>query len=275
MLRLPIVPLVLTAGIFALTPAFSQTSSTSAQQQEHTSVNTGTVVSATTRTMVVRTESGQYVLFVFDRDTIRPRSIPAGSRVRVRSSADQEGTQVATAVTVTSPPAPQQGAAAASDEPIPPEIRRVERDIERQVRRFRGGVRAGVGLDPELVLLGAQATLGPFFHRDVFFRPNLELGFGEVTTMGALNLEAVYRLPFTPRHGRWSAYLGAGPGFAFVHRNFEEAQSGDRKIDFGEFDFDPGLNVLAGVEFRSGMFIELKSSAYSNPTLRMMLGYNF
>ena len=44
------------------------------------------------------------------------------------------------------------------------------------------------------------------------FRPNAEFAFGELTDMVALNLEGAYRLPISFRHGRWSAYVGAGPG---------------------------------------------------------------
>jgi hypothetical protein len=117
--------------------------------------------------------------------------------------------------------------------------------------------------------------LGPFFHRDVFLRPNVEFGIGEVTTMAALNFEAVYRLPITARQSRWSVYIGAGPGFNFIDRNFEEAEFGNREIDFDDFDFEGSLNLLAGVEFRNGMFLELKSTAYSRPQTRLIVGYSF
>jgi len=159
---------------------------------------------------------------------------------------------------------------------VPPEVRRIERDIERQVRRYQLGVRAGLALDPELVLVGVQAQVGPFFNRDVYFRPNVEFGFGEVTALFAINPDVIYRLPISSRQGRWSAYVGVGPGFNFLHQNFERNGDGKR-IDFGDFHSDVGLNVLGGIRYSSGMFMELKTTVYSDPspTLRLIVGYNF
>ncbi|MBA3914039.1 MAG: hypothetical protein H0X25_09365 [Acidobacteriales bacterium] len=54
---------------------------------------------------------------------------------------------------------------------------------------------------PELFTFGVQSQLGPIFHRDINFPPNAEFAFGEVTDLIALNLEATYRLPFTPGKG--------------------------------------------------------------------------
>jgi len=50
-----------------------------------------------------------------------------------------------------------------------------------------------------------------------------------------------------------------------------------RNIEFGNFDFDAGFNILTGVQFRRGTFFEVKTSLHSRPapTLRLMLGYNF
>jgi hypothetical protein len=126
-----------------------------------------------------------------------------------------------------------------------------------------------------MILGGVHARFGPIFHPDISFRPNAEIAFGEVTTQIGLNLEAVYRLPLNVRSGRWSAYLGAGPGFAFSHRNFTDAEIGNRNIDFGEFDWHTGFNVLTGLEYRNGMFIEFKATAYATPHFRMMIGYSF
>ena len=189
---------------------------------------------------------------------------------------DAEGTRVADHVTVTAAASQATDRTSAeAAEPIPPEVRRAERDIERQVRRFRVGVRAGVGLDPEVITAGVHAKLGPFFNRNTFFRPNAEFAFGEVTTLVALNFEAVYRLPITPRQSRWSVYVGGGPGLNFIDRDFEEPLSEGRSISFNDFDFDPGFNILTGVEFRSGLFLELKSTAWAVPHTRLLIGYNF
>ncbi len=247
---------------------------------------TGTVASSTRNTLVVRDASGHHQLFVFDRDTSKPAALPAGSRVRVVSvPGDEIGVRVARDVAVL-----QSGQSSASRDDasavsnanaeaspvVPREVRTMERDIERQARRFQAGVRGGVALDPELVLIGVQSQVGPFFHPDLHLRPSVEFAYGEVTALFALNLEAIYRLPIGSRQGRWSAYAGAGPGFNFLHQNFER-DSGGKRVDFGEFHSDTGLNILGGLRFRRGTFVELKTTVYSEPapTLRLIFGYNF
>ena len=255
--------------------AMSQETTTSSQGQNENTVE-GTVVSSTRDTLVVKTDDNQFQLFTFDRDTVKPRSLPAGTRVRVVSTAGEEaGVRLASTITMLEAAPSAKGTAQA--QPIPPAVRDLERDIKRQARRWRLGVRAGVGLDPELILFGVHSQLGPIFHRDVFFRPNAEFAFGEVTDLIALNLEAIYRLPVSSRRGNWSAYLGAGPALTFLHQSFQSQAGQGRNIDFGNFDFDAGFNILTGVQFRRGIFFEVKTSLYSRPapTLRLILGYNF
>src|SRR5215210_8298499 len=84
-------------------PTFSQSANTPAQEKNK-NVTTGVVVSSSARTVVVRTQGGQHVLFMFERETARPRVIPGGATVRVVSRADTDGTRVASNVTVTAPP---------------------------------------------------------------------------------------------------------------------------------------------------------------------------
>ena len=240
-----------------------------ASAQDETTV-TGTVASSSRNTVTVRSATGQFQLFVFDRSTRKPATFAVGSQVRVISSpGDEPGVRVASEITVP-------GASNPADDVVPPQVRRIERNIEREARRFQLGVRAGVALDPELVLIGAQMQVGPFFNSDVFFRPNVEFAYGEVTALFALNPEVIYRLPISSRQGRWSAYVGVGPGFNFLHQNFERNGDGKR-IDFGDFHSDVGLNVLGGIRYRSGMFMELKTTVYADPspTLRLIVGYNF
>src|SRR5215203_4292466 len=65
---------------------------------------TGTVVAAGYTTLVVRSESNQFNLFVLDRQTQRPKSITLGSVVRVRSRiGDEPGVRIAEVVTVLEP----------------------------------------------------------------------------------------------------------------------------------------------------------------------------
>src|SRR5678810_764539 len=43
----------------------------------------GTVISTASATLVVKTSEGLYQLFVLDRDTVRPKTIPAQAQVKV------------------------------------------------------------------------------------------------------------------------------------------------------------------------------------------------
>jgi hypothetical protein len=257
---------VLAVLLMTVVPAFAQ---------DEESSFTGTVSSSSRNTLTVRSSGGRYQLFVYDRSTTKPATIPIGSQVRVTWSAgDEPGVRVANEVTIT--PGTTAGQTGTAGPVVPPEVRRLERDIERQARRYQVGVRAGVALDPELVMIGVHAQVGPFFNNNIFFRPNVEFAFGEVTALFGISPEFIYRLPVSSRQGRWSTYVGAGPGFNFLHQNFERA-AGDKRIDFGDFHSDTGLNILAGIRYRSGMFAELKTTVYSDPspTLRLIIGYNF
>ena len=242
--------------------------------QDETTI-TGTVASSSRDTLTVRTGTGQYQLFIIERSTRKPATLTLGSGVRVISSpGDEPGVRMALEITAIEP-SPQNQTAAGTPA-VPAQVRRLERDIEREVRRFQLGVRAGVALDPELVLIGAQMQVGPFFSSDVFFRPNVEFAYGEVTALFALNPEIIYRLPLSSRFGRWSSYVGVGPGFNFVHQDFSRT-GGGKRVDFSDFHSEVGLNILGGIRYRSGMFAELKTSVYTenSPTLRLIVGYNF
>ena len=248
-----------------------------ASQRQDEDILTGTVVSSTRNTLVVRRDNGTYQLFTFDTNTVRPASLTGGTRVRVESSAsDDPGYRIAHSINTLT--AGQSASAAAGNaNVVPPAIRGLERDIERQARRYRVGFRAGVALDPEVLVVGVQGQIGPIFRSNISFRPNVEFGFGEVTALFALNPEFIYRLPVSSAQGRWSAYLGAGPGFTFLHQNFDRTTGEGRRVDFGEFHSSTGLNILGGIQHRRGTFVELKTSVYAAPapTLRLIFGYNF
>ena len=269
--------LLLACGLSPISAVSQEAQSSTQSQAENTIV--GTVVSSTRDTLVVRTEDNQFQLFVFDRYSVKPRLLSNGARVRVVSTPGEEaGVRLASTVIVSEPAAAAPGGTAADQAPpIPPVVRDLEHDIKRQARRWRVGVRAGAALDPELILFGVHSQLGPIFHRNVFFRPNAEFAFGEVTDLIALNLEGIYRLPVSSRRAGWSAYMGAGPALTFLHQNFERQQGQGRNIDFGNFDSDTGLNILAGLQFQRGTCVEIKTSVYSRPapTLRFIFGYNF
>jgi hypothetical protein len=239
-------------------------------------------VSVSKNTLIVKAEGNVHQLFLLDRDTHKPPTIREGAEVTVVSiPSEGTGARLARSVVVTGGPAavkPAQSSPSAEPAqhaaPIPASVRRLQNEIERDVRRFGLGFRAGIGLNPEVILVGVHARMGPVFTEDVTFRPNAEFGFGEVTKLFTVNFDTAYRLPITARRAKWSVYMGGGPSLGFTHQNFDRAEEG---IDFGDLDFAAGLNLFTGIETRTGFFIESKATLYAspNPTFRILFGYTF
>jgi hypothetical protein len=246
---------------------------------------TGVVSSSSPNTIVVKTASGQYLLFVYDSQVEKPAMISNGSTVNVVSTPGDDGARVAHKVTlISAAPAKTSGtsqkskSSASADKgmaPLPDSVNKVEREVDQTIHKYGIGLEGGVGLDPEIILVGVNAKLGPIFSKDLSFRPGADFGFGEVTKMFQINLDVDYRLPITARNSPWTAYAGAGPNFAFVSQNFSAAQGGDHSVDFNDFTFKAGLNVNVGMESRSGLYYEMKASIWSIPSLRLMVGYHF
>ena len=243
----------------------------------------GTVASASSSTIVVKSGENQYQVFVLDRSTARPQAIPLQAQVTV-SFAPVTGdlTPIADSITITAPPPPKVAALTgeapppAAEEQLPGSVRSLENTIKRQTKKYRLGIRGATALDPELFMFGAHGQFGPFFSENVYARPNLELGFGELTTLIATNFEAIYRLPIVQKTSRWNMYVGGGPGLNFSKRSLQEEGSEDRNpVDFSDLSLDVGFNFLLGLQSRDGFFLEMKTSAYSIPTLRFEFGYNF
>jgi hypothetical protein len=268
-------PSLLIAVLLLAGAAFSQQDPAN-KERDQNSIE-GTVVSSSRETLVVKTDDNQFQLFTFDQNTTRPRGLAPGARVKVESSeGEEDGTRTANNITVLTAAKASTDASATQAAPPPKQVRDLERQIKSDARRWRLGVRAGAALDPELFMFGVHTQIGPIFNRNIFFRPNAEFAFGEVTDLIALNLEAIYRLPVTARGKTWSAYFGAGPAFTFLNQNFERSQGQGREINFGNFDYDTGFNLLAGIQ-RQHTFFEMKTSLYAQPapTLRLIIGYNF
>ena len=275
---------LLLASCLLLTPAFIAVPSqaqqnNSAQSSGDNSPVEGTVASTSRDTLVVRSDDGDFHLFTYGPGA-RSRGLAKGARVRVTAGApDENGTRTASNVAVLSAASGSQGGTGttadkgAQTAPVPDKVRDIESQIRRESRRWRMGVRAGAAFDPELFMFGIQSQIGPIFHPRVQFRPNAEFDFGEVTDLIALNLEGVYRFGANRRQGNWTPYIGAGPALIFIHQSF---QSG-RDIDFGNFDYETGFNVLLGMQSRRGAFVEMKSSLWSGPApkLRVIVGYTF
>ena len=233
----------------------------------------GTVVSASRDTMVVRSSEDKFYLFTYDSPSVRTKGAIPGARVRVTSNGpDANGTRVATSVEVVSAASGGATSAAAPPAPVPAKVHNVENEIRREGRRWDLGVRAGAAFDPELFLFGVQSRMGPILSQRVFFRPNAEFAFGEVTDLIALNFEGIYQFSGRKNIGAWTPYAGAGPAMIFIHQSYSQG----RDISFGNFDYETGFNVLLGMR-KNRTFVELKSSLWSGPApkLRIIFGYTF
>lgn len=147
--------------------------------------------------------------------------------------------------------------------------------VERAVRRFRIGVTGGVAFDPELIDFGAHGAFGPIFTPGLEFRPGVEFGLGEVTTLFGINLEALYMLPGVTAETRWMPYLGAGPNFALSHRDLDVDDDDGNRFDFSDTDFTGGFNFIAGARNQRGLFFELKATAWGVSNVRLLAGFNF
>jgi hypothetical protein len=282
-LRLCSLSVALVACALLAGPAYSQQDNASSQSsspaQDAATVE-GMVVASSHITFVVRSDDNQFHLFTFDRNTTKPRTLAVGARVRVASDqGDQSDARHATEVTLLDEAegAPSANASARNAAPVPPSVRNTATEIQNDARRWRMGAQAGVALDPELVMFGLHSQMGPIFNRNIFFRPNADFEWGQITDMVALNLEAVYRLPSATHNGAWAPYVGAGPALNFIHQSFQANASQGRNISFTNFDYETGFNILMGFQNRHGTFFEVKTSLYSEPApiFRLILGKNF
>lgn len=188
---------------------------------------------------------------------------------------------------------------------VPAGVRQATQDAERTARRFRIGFEGGVGLDPELIMLGGHAAFGPLFKDNIEFRPGVELGFGEITTLLSINLDVFYVFPGVSRTATWTPYVGAGPAFGLSHRGFVAEGSDANHVDvsgttttttgtttgtttttasttedinrfnFSDTDFNGGVNFIAGARTRRGRFLELRATAWGVSNIRIIAGFNF
>jgi hypothetical protein len=171
---------------------------------------------------------------------------------------------------------------------VPPAAQRAQAEAESTARRFGAGVQGGIGLDPELINFGAHATFGPLVRPNLQLRPGIEFGLGEVTTMFGINADVLYTIPGFTSDTRWLPYVGAGPNFSLSHRGFE-TDEGDHvdidgegvdddqpsRFDFSDTDFNGGMNFIVGMRRPTGMFFEMKATAWGVSNVRLLAGFNF
>jgi hypothetical protein len=237
----------------------------------------GTVVSVRRGSFTLRTEGGRFRLFELARAR-PPQPLRPGMRVAVitREDADSDDTVVlAVAILPDQPAERAAGSATATGDPVPPDVRAMEDTIERQLRRYNAGIVGGVSVEPELIIVGGHVTFERVFRRSISFRPGLQLGFGEVSTLLSLEGDVLYTWPGATRRTRWAPYVGAGPTVAFRHRSFEEEDGDGNRFDFGDTDAEHGFNFIVGMRNRRGAFFELKATASGVSDVRLLTGVTF
>ena len=121
------------------------------------------------------------------------------------------------------------------------------------------GVRAGVSGDPGQFFFGGHVETRPLIDK-LTFRPNVEIGVGDDTTLVAGNIEFAYWMPI--RNKPWSVYAGGGPALII----------GDRNDDT---DVGGGFNILVGLQHSRGLFTELKVGFGDSPDIKFGVGFTF
>jgi len=123
-----------------------------------------------------------------------------------------------------------------------------------------GGLRGGITVDPDQFYFGGHFETSPLVDR-LYFRPNIEVGFGDDLTLIAANMEFVYKFP--SRSG-WSLYAGGGPALNVYMYDGDDNS-----------DTDAGLNLLVGVESSRGLFFEFKMGVVDSPDFKFGVGWTF
>jgi hypothetical protein len=123
-----------------------------------------------------------------------------------------------------------------------------------------GGIRGGISVNPDQIYFGGHFETSPLIDR-LYFRPNVEVGFGDDVTLIGANMEFVYK--FTSRRP-WNVYAGGGPALNITMRDGENGSN-----------TNTGLNLLAGVEQAKGLFFEFKIGVVDSPDFKFGVGWTF
>jgi hypothetical protein len=122
------------------------------------------------------------------------------------------------------------------------------------------GLRGGLTVDPDQFYFGGHIETPPLVDR-LYFRPNVEVGFGDDLTLIGANMEFVYKFP---NRSGWGLYAGGGPAL-----NIYMPDGAD------DSDTEAGLNLLLGVENARGLFFEVKFGVIDSPDIKFGVGWTF
>jgi hypothetical protein len=115
------------------------------------------------------------------------------------------------------------------------------------------GVRAGLSGSPDQGYGGIHVDLGEF-HKDVRFRPSLELGFGDDQTVLQMLAEVHYVFS---KYITWKPYLGGGLGLTYINYDNHHGDDSDTGISLSpiggiETKVNPGMNFFAEIKVGLG-----------------------
>ena len=125
------------------------------------------------------------------------------------------------------------------------------------------GLVAGISASPTQFYVGGHVLAGQVT-RDLWFRPDLEIGFGDSSTLVGLNGEFAYMLNIAK--SEWTPYVGAGP--ALVIQSIHHNSGHDTHVG-------PGFNFLGGIRKKKGLFAEVKAGVIDSPAFKLGIGYTF
>ena len=117
------------------------------------------------------------------------------------------------------------------------------------------GVRAGASADPDQFFIGGHVETKPLI-KNLTFRPNVEIGFGDDVTTVAINIEFAYWIPLNNKP--WRLYVGGGPA-----------------ANIYDCDLEGGFNLLVGAQHNGGLFGEFKVGLIDSPEVKFTVGYAF
>jgi len=125
------------------------------------------------------------------------------------------------------------------------------------------GLRAGISAAPDQFYIGAHVDLKEVVER-FWFRPNVEVGFGDGATLATFNGEFVYLLKAKSKE--WTPYFGGGPAFVL---DSVRTPSGHH------LDAGPGFNFVGGIQQKKGLLGEIKIGALDSPNFKMGVGWTW
>lgn len=133
---------------------------------------------------------------------------------------------------------------------------------------FGWGVRGGGSLDPDQIVVGVHVDLGTITE-NLYFRPNLEFGFGDDAETATLN--AAFHYHFDTKWERWEPYAGGEAGINYIEVDLPNGFDAD--------DTEPAINGVFGIDTETTngdrLLFELKIGLIEEPDFKLLAGWTF